>query len=711
MRGGGPGNCYQDVTLTPSPEIRGRQHEVHISSAIPLENAVVTGHDHLRPVPARAMPICAECGVPLAPDQRYCVSCGARRAPLPPAVADLISGFTAHPALGASGSTGDDDGFPARLERSGAAAFLASLPPKASAVAVMSMLAFGVVVGSGASSRADSSSGPLLLAVSHPKSPAAATSVAAPAANSASSGGSSSGGANSGPTVVTQTVAAQTVTAPGGGGSSSAPAPVHIPTTPSTTPTTPLPPVTHVFVIMLSGQGFDQLYGSQSSYPYLTKTLRPQGELLRNYYAVAPSSLANGIALISGQGPTQQTAANCPQYQAVTPATPASGGQVTGDGCVYPTAVLSIADQLTTTGQTWKSYVEGMASGPAATRPSTTTSTTATNTSSPSSTAPASTTTSPSTTTSGASPDTSPTCRHPALGSPDADQAPRAGDPYVTWRNPFVYFTSIVSGTSCNMQDVDLTQLTADLKSESTTPALSYIVPAPCDNGSGQSCTPGQPADPKVAALATDAFLKQVVPAIEQSAAYKAGGLIAITSDQAPQTGPRADSSACCNNPAYPNLPAPTGGSSSTTTTTTTAAPTTTGAPPSTTTTTTGAATATTSAATATTSAATANPTATTTSQSTTTTSSSTTATGPSTSAPAGNGQVTPTGGGGKVGLLLISPYVKPDTTDKLDDYNHYSLLGSIESLFTLSRLGYAADPSLPVFNSVVYNAYHPPGG
>jgi phosphatidylinositol-3-phosphatase len=643
------------------------------------------------------MPICAECGVPLAPDQRYCVTCGARRAPLPPAVADLISGFAAGPWLGGSGSTGDSDPFATRRERSGAGAFLASLPPRASAVAVMSMLAFGVVVGSGASSLADSSSGPLLLAVSHPKSPTPATSVAAPVDNSASSGGSSSGGGNSGPTVVTQTVAAQTVTAPGGGGGSSAPAPVHIPTTPSTTPTTPLPPVTHVFVIMLSGQGFAQLYGSQSPYPYLKGTLRPQGELLPNYYAVAPSSLANGIALMSGQGPTAQTAADCPQYQAVTPATPATGGQVTGDGCVYPTPALSIADQLTATGQTWKAYVEGMASGPAATSPSTTTSTTTTNTSSASATAPASTTTSPSTTTSGAPPDTSPTCRHPALGSPDADQAPRAGDPYVTWRNPFVYFTSIVSGTTCTTQDVDLSQLTADLKSESTTPALSYIVPTPCDNGSGQSCTPGQPADPKAAALATDAFLKQVVPAIEHSAAYKAGGLIAITSDQAPQTGPLADSSACCNNPAYPNLATTTGSSS---TTSTSAAPTTT-APATSSDTTSTTATSTTSTTTTTT---------TTTTAGTTPTGSSTT-TGPSTSAPAGNGQVTPTGGGGKVGMLLISPYVKPNSTDKLDDYNHYSLLASIESLFTLGRIGYAAAPSLPVFNSVVYNAYHPPGG
>ena len=34
------------------------------------------------------------------------------------------------------------------------------------------------------------------------------------------------------------------------------------------------------------------------------------------------------------------------------------------------------------------------------------------------------------------------TCRFPAHGA-DPDHLPRPGDPYVTWRNPFVYFHSV----------------------------------------------------------------------------------------------------------------------------------------------------------------------------------------------------------------------------------------------------------------------------
>jgi hypothetical protein len=60
--------------------------------------------------------------------------------------------------------------------------------------------------------------------------------------------------------------------------------------------------------------------------------------------------------------------------------------------------------------------------------------------------------------------------------------------------------------------------------------------------------------------------------------------------------------------------------------------------------------------------------------------------------------------GGGRVGALVISRFVRPDTWSTTP-YNHYSLLASIEDLFGLPKLGYAASPGLNRFGLDVYNA------
>jgi hypothetical protein len=62
-----------------------------------------------------------------------------------------------------------------------------------------------------------------------------------------------------------------------------------------------------------------------------------------------------------------------------------------------------------------------------------------------------------------------------------------------------------------------------------------------------------------------------------------------------------------------------------------------------------------------------------------------------------------PTGGGGQVGLLLISPYVKPGGDDVVDYFNHFSLLASIENLLSLKRIAYASDLQLPVFDASLF--------
>jgi hypothetical protein len=224
----------------------------------------------------------------------------------------------------------------------------------------------------------------------------------------------------------------------------------------------------------------------------------------------------------------------------------------------------------------------------------------------------------------------------------------------------FSYFHSVIENASCASSVVGLTQLTPDLATAASTPSLSYIIPDRCHDGSEEACPPGQPAG----LVAADGFLAKVVPQIESSAAYKAGGLIAITFDQAPQSGPTADTSGCCNTPAFPNLPAGATGAMGATGAT-----------------------------------------------------GSTGATGPvgATGTTGATGTVTPTGetgastatpvGGGRVGLLLISQYVKPGSVNVTGEYDHFSLLASIENLFRVTHLGYAGTVGLLTFDQSVYNA------
>jgi hypothetical protein len=72
--------------------------------------------------------------------------------------------------------------------------------------------------------------------------------------------------------------------------------------------------------------------------------------------------------------------------------------------------------------------------------------------------------------------------------------------------------------------------------------------------------------------------------------------------------------------------------------------------------------------------------------------------TGPNTVAPGRSGL-----GGGRTGALIISPYVKPGRDNQ--PYNHYALLRSLEDLFGLKYLGFAAQPGLKSFGSDVYGS------
>lgn len=349
---------------------------------------------------------------------------------------------------------------------------------------------------------------------------------------------------------------------------------------------TGLPAIKHVFVLMLDQEPYATAFGPASPAHYLTGTLEKKGELLVRYYGIVHEALADGIGLLSGQGPTEVTAANCPIYDEVAPASSGPDGQMLGQGCVYPSSTPTLMGQLAAKHLLWKAYVEGLGEGSSA--PS--------------------------------------ACAHPATGAPDpsaAALAPGATAPiYQTWRNPFVYFGSIANSSACTSQDVGINRLSHDLSTPANTPAFSYIVPGPCEDGSPEACAPGKASG----MLAADAFLQKYVPLILSSPSFKKDGLLAITVDNAPTKGEYADSSSCCGQPHFPNLPTSTGATKL--------------------------------------------------------------------SLP----------GGGQVGLLLLSPFIKKGGGLAQETYNHYSLLATIEQIFGLAKLGYAGLPEVKPFSASLFS-------
>ena len=183
-------------------------------------------------------------------------------------------------------------------------------------------------------------------------------------------------------------IAAPATPSGSGGGSaasaSSTTTPTSVPTTKhrSATKTEKLPAIRHVWLVVLSGESYAALYGPKSKAHYLDSSLLPTGTLLTNYYAVAHGALADDVALLSGQGPTPQLQANCPEYETLEPGTIDSfTGQARGQGCVFPATVSTLAGQFAANGLTWRAYIGGQTTPsadqvPPVVAPTTTTATT-----------------------------------------------------------------------------------------------------------------------------------------------------------------------------------------------------------------------------------------------------------------------------------------------------------------------------------------------
>jgi phosphatidylinositol-3-phosphatase len=341
-----------------------------------------------------------------------------------------------------------------------------------------------------------------------------------------------------------------------------------------------LPPIRHVFVLVLENQSFSVTFGKNSPSPYLANNLTGRGALLRNYYAIGHSSLDNYLALISGQAPNSQTQGDCPtvtEFRLSQPQLDADG-QALGRGCLYPKMVRTLPDQMEAVKLTWRGYMEDMGNDSAR---------------------------------------ESATCGHSPVGSRERSLRATVADKYAARHDPFVYFHTIIDDQSrCDSHVVNLEQLRTDMRSVESTPNYSFIAPNLCNDGHDARCIDGKPGGFQ----GIEAFLQKWVPLILDSPAYKQDGLLLITFDESDSDGEDA-STACCGEKALPG----------------------------------------------------------------------------ESQLPGYNGP-----GGGRIGAVLLSPFIKPGTVSTVP-YNHYSLLRYVEDQFGLDHLGYAGQSGLASFGSDVF--------
>ncbi|GAA2750102.1 phosphoesterase [Amnibacterium kyonggiense] len=342
--------------------------------------------------------------------------------------------------------------------------------------------------------------------------------------------------------------------------------------------------IKHVWLIILENKSYDATFTGLNQNSYLWKTLPKQGVLLKNYYGTGHFSQDNYESMVSGQGPEEDTQSDCSvkdfdfgsnasivksgknrgQVASLANASQPSGANAPNglNGCTYPSDAPTLFNQLDAAGKTWKGYAQDLGAQPGREDALCGGPGTAAN-----------------------DPTTNPTVMSASAANPfpagvTSLTGAQANDQYVAKHFPFPWFHSITGtktaagvlkpgltkpvqgGTDCDANhianlDSASQGLFHDLQKTSTTPAFSWITPNNCsdahdavckgNNLSGAFTADGRaiyqhgapnpeattPKNQTGGLYASDLFLKYYVPMIERSAAFKDGGLIDITFDEA----------------------------------------------------------------------------------------------------------------------------------------------------------------------------------
>jgi hypothetical protein len=303
--------------------------------------------------------------------------------------------------------------------------------------------------------------------------------------------------------------------------------------------------IKHVWLIILENKSYDATFTGLNKNTYLWRTLPRQGALLKNYYGTGHFSQDNYISLASGQAPQPDVQNDCPYYDKVSGRIDRRGGSLKRNrnygqiasaagqnaasgqnGCVYPRSVKTLFNQLSANKISWKGYAQDLGNPSPPGQP------------------PHSV---------GAKYCGAPFTKPGPTGSPKFPNpgSANATDQYVPKHFPFPWFQSILRSGNCNSRHIAnvfsaRNGLYHDLQRKSTTPAFSWITPDNCNDGHDAVCagnnlsggfrnptTPRAPVNYTGGLYAADLFLEHVVPEIERSPAFRDGGLIDITFDEA----------------------------------------------------------------------------------------------------------------------------------------------------------------------------------
>ncbi len=262
-------------------------------------------------------------------------------------------------------------------------------------------------------------------------------------------------------------------------------------------PKKPLPEIKHAFLIVLGENSYESTYGTTAEAPYLSRVAAGEGraapQLLRRHRR-RPRQRDRDA---ERPGPDRRNRGQLSQLHGDHPGTVSeTAEQVEGTGCVYGKEVKSLPTQLEEKDLTWRAYVEDMENGGAIGQPW--------------------------------------RCRKPTLGGPDTAD-PGARRPVRELAQPGRLLRArSPKSAECEKHDVGFEMLTKDLKyEESDAGAVADLPRTPATRAAKSNANRGRRRAPRASAQ----LLKTLVPAIMASPAYEEGGMILITSAQAPQAG------------------------------------------------------------------------------------------------------------------------------------------------------------------------------